>query len=555
MHARELIGLWHVVLSILGLVLAGTALIVAAQVVSAKTAIPAAVLLTLAGLAVSASSLPDIVLDPDAVLTLVIPPLLYSAALKSSLLAIRKNVWTILSLSVALVGATATVVGVGMALWVPGVTLAAGLALGAAVAPPDPVAALAVGRTAGIPPKLVTLIEGEGLLNDATALTMLTVATTAIAAEDMTFPHAGGLFVLAAVGGTVVGLVVALLIRVAQKFVHDALLLNVISLATPFVAYVAAEEVHASGVLAVVVAALVIGHDTRHTVSGASRLQTSAVWRLIDLLLEGFVFLLIGEQLPTVVQGLSAYSVSTVATALVVTLAGVLLLRPLWLVLTESIPRRFGPSRTGSTPLNGREILVMSWAGTRGVITVAAVFSLPLTIDSGAEFEARNLLLFCAFVVVLVTVIGQGTTFAPLVRALKVHADPAAEARTWNEARKGSAEAALQQLDRIADEENMDDEARDVMRAEFERRIDRYDRRLDHLAESGDGTSVVSPEQEAATSVRRRLLGAQRDELLRWRDAGRLADAGMRALEHELDHEEHSFHPHQEGDDQPSASS
>ncbi len=201
------------VIETLGLVLAATGLIVAAQVISKKTALPAAALLTLAGLAVSASALPDIVLDPEVVLTLVIPPLLYSAALNSSLIAIRRNVWTILSLSVALVVATAALVGVGMWLLVPGITLAAGMALGAAVAPPDPVAALAVGRRAGIPPKLVTLIEGEGLLNDATALTMLTVAITAISSQDMTFVHAGGLFVLAAAGGIIVGLVIALLIR------------------------------------------------------------------------------------------------------------------------------------------------------------------------------------------------------------------------------------------------------------------------------------------------------------------------------------------------------
>lgn len=512
------------------MVLAATGLIVAAQVISKKTTLPAAALLTLAGLAVSASALPDIVLDPEVVLTLVIPPLLYSAALNSSLIAIRRNVWTILSLSVALVVATAALVGVGLWLLVPGITLAAGMALGAAVAPPDPVAALAVGRRAGIPPKLVTLIEGEGLLNDATALTMLTVAIAAISSQDMTAAHAGGLFVLAAAGGIVVVLIVALLIRLVQRFVHDSLLLNIVSLATPFVA---AEEVHASGVLAVVVAALVIGHHTRHAISGASRLQTSAVWRLIDLLLEGFVFLLIGEQLPTVVGGLSAYSGTTIALAVTVTLAGVLLLRPLWLL---------------TTGLSAREAVVMSWAGTRGVITVAAVFTLPLTIDSGEPFESRDLLLFCAFLVVLVTVIGQGLTFAPLVRRLNVVADPAEEARLRNEAREGSTKAALSQLDRIADEENLDDEGREILRHELEHRIDRYHRRLDHLDESEVGDSVISPEQIAAMSTRRRILAVEREELLCWRDAGRLPDNSMRSLEHELDHEEHSFRPHRETD-------
>lgn len=521
------------VVEAVGLALVAVAIIVTAQVISKKTTLPAAALLTVAGLAVSASPLPDVVLDPEVVLTLVIPPLLYSAALNSSLIAIRRNIWPILSLSVALVVATAALVGVSMSLLVPGITLAAGMALGAAVAPPDPVAALAVGRRAGIPPKLITLIEGEGLLNDATALTMLTVAIAAVSSQDMTIAHAGGLFVLAAVGGIVVGLIVALSIRVVQRFVHDSLLLNIVSLATPFVAYLAAEEVHASGVLAVVVTALVISHHTRHAVSGASRLQTSAVWRLIDLLLEGIVFLLIGEQLPTVVGGLSAYSGTTIALAVTVTLAGVLLLRPLWLL---------------TTGLSIREAVVMSWAGTRGVITVAAVFTLPLTMDSGELFASRDLLLFCAFLVVLVTVIGQGLTFAPLVRALNVVADPAAEARLRNEAREASTKAALSQLDHIAEDENLDDEARDVMRRELEHRIDRYRRRLDHLDEPDIGDEIISPEQSAAMSTRRRILDVERDELLYWRDSGRLPDASMRSLEHEMDHEEHSFQPHREAD-------
>lgn len=528
-------------LSGLGLVLAAVALIVAAQVLSKKTTIPSAALLTLAGLGVSATPLPDIVLDPDVVLTLVIPPLLYSAALNSSLVAIRKNALTILSLSVGLVIATASIVGVGLYLLIPTVTLAAGMALGAAVAPPDPVAALAVGRRAGIPPRLVTLVEGEGLLNDATALTMLTVATTAIALHDMSPPEAGGLFLLAAGGGVAVGVAIAFVIRLVQRVIDDPLLLNIVSLVTPFIAYLAAEHVHASGVLAVVVTALIVGHDTRHAASSASRLQTGAVWRLIDVLLEGFVFLLIGEQLPTVVAGLSAYSLPTVATAVGVTLAGVLLLRPVWLYVTERLPRRKNREGADIPRLSGREIVVMSWAGTRGVITVAAAFSLPLTLDNGDPFVARDLLLFCAFVVVLVTVVGQGTTFAPLVRRLNVRADAATTSRVRNEARQGAAKAALAQLDRIAKDEKLKPEATTAFREELEHRIERYRRRLDHL-DNADETSLVSPAQQASLGTRRKLIATQRDELLRWRDAGRLPDEDMRVLEHELDHEEHAMH-------------
>ena len=254
---------------------------------------------------------PNIHLEPEAILTFVLPPLLYSAALNSSLMAIRKNLRPVISLSVGLVLATALLVGVGTHLFVPAITLSAGIALGAAVSPPDPVAALAIGRRAGLPGRLITLIEGEGLLNDATALTIFTVAVAGADQRRLLvrgfrsgFP-AGALW-----AASRSGIVIAVVVRLLRSALHQPLLVNSISLATPFAAYLVGEEIHSSGVLAVVVAGLIVGHDTPRFSSGASRLQTNAVWRLVDFLLEGFVFLLIGQQLPTVVRGLGDYPTS-----------------------------------------------------------------------------------------------------------------------------------------------------------------------------------------------------------------------------------------------------
>ncbi|HEV7726178.1 MAG TPA: cation:proton antiporter, partial [Modestobacter sp.] len=315
------------------LVLAAVAVIVVLHRVAERTGLPAAALLTVFGIAYAVLPGPNLDLDPDLVLTLVLPPLLYSAALQSSLLDIRRNLRTVVSLSVALVLVTAMLVGVGFSLFVAGATLAVGIALGAAVAPPDPVAALAVGRKVGLPPRLITLIQGEGLLNDATALTTLTVAVSAARGEAFSAWSALGEFVVAAVGGVAVGLLVAYAVRAVRRWQQDPLTLNAVSLATPFVAYLIGEEVHVSGVLAVVVAGLVIGHDNSRAISGASRLQTHAVWRLVDYLLEGFVFLLIGQQLPNVIGGLDAYETSTIVIAVVISVGGVLLIRPLWLLL------------------------------------------------------------------------------------------------------------------------------------------------------------------------------------------------------------------------------
>jgi CPA1 family monovalent cation:H+ antiporter len=532
--------------TVLLLVLSAVAVIVGVRWVADRTGLPAAALLTLVGIGYAVLPGPNVTLDPHLVLTLVLPPLLYSAALDSSLTAIRRNLRTVVSLSVLLVLVTAVLIGVGFDLLVPGATLAAGIALGAAVAPPDPVAALSVGRKVGLPPRLITLIQGEGLLNDATALTLLTVAVGAAQGDGFSTPAAAGEFVVAAVGGVAAGLVVAYGVRPLRRLRRDPLSSNAISLATPFVAYLLGEALHVSGVLAVVVAGLVIGHNTPYWTSGASRLQTDAVWRLVDFVLEGVVFLLIGQQLPEVIRGLGAYDTATIVTAAAVTVGGVLLIRPLWLLLTESLPRwahsRLGgqdldDGSDGSAPsgrLTGREIVVLSWAGTRGVITLAAIFTLPLT------FPVRDLLLFCAFLAVLVTLVGQGLTFAPLVRALGCRADQADEARLRNQARIAAVEAGLARLDTLQEDQHdaVDDQAIASLRTQLRTRLDRYRRRLDVLNTAEGGEIPLSPTYEAALRLRRAVLAAQREELLRWRDGARLPDEGLRILERELDHEE-----------------
>jgi monovalent cation/hydrogen antiporter len=530
------------------LVLGAVAVIVAVRWVADRTGLPAAALLTLAGIGYALLPGPNVSLDPHLVLTLVLPPLLYSAALDSSLTAIRRNLRTVVSLSVLLVLVTAVLVGIGFELFVTGATLAAGIALGAAVAPPDPVAALSVGRKVGLPPKLITLIQGEGLLNDATALTLLTVAVAAAQGDGFSTPAAIGDFVVAAAGGVAAGLVVAFGVRPLRRLRRDPLSSNAISLATPFVAYLLGEAVHVSGVLAVVVAGLVIGHNTPYWTSGASRLQTDAVWRLVDFLLEGIVFLLIGQQLPTVIRGLGQYETSTIVVAASITVGCVLLVRPLWMLLTESLPRSMH-SRLGGQDIDGgrfsdrlslREIVVLSWAGTRGVISLAAIFTLPLVTDSGAPFPDRDLLLFCAFLAVLVTLVGQGLTFAPLVQALDCRADQADEARLRNQARIAAAEAGLARLDTMQSEEHddVDDRAIATLRAQLTHRLDRYRKRLDVLETAEGGDIPLSPTYEAALRLRRAVIAAQREELLRWRDGARLPDEGLRILERELDHEE-----------------
>lgn len=522
--------------------LAMVAVVCAAKLISDRLRVPYTIVLTIAGLVYGVLPGPNLRLEPHVVLVAVIPPLLYGAARRSSLLAIRANWRPITSLSVVLVLITAFAVGALVSLVVPGLTLAAGLVLGAAVAPPDPVAALSIGRRAAMPPRLRTLIGGEGLLNDATALTTYQVAVAATVGAGFSWTYAGGRFIVAAGGGLLIGAGVGYLRRLARHLPGDPLVANTLSLATPFVAYFLGEEAHVSGVLAVVIAGLMTAHDAPRGQSGASRLQTSAVWQLVEFLLEGLVFLLIGQQLPQILRGLSDEPAGTVLAAAGVTLAAVLLVRPLWLILTQLVPGWLGwrlGDRHGT--LNDREVAALSWAGTRGVITLAAVFAIPLHTSDGSPFPHRDLLLLCAYVVVLVTLVGQGLTFAPLLRRLGLRADPAEAAQLRNEARLAAVESAQEMIDDMQAGHEIPPDTAATLRATLRQRADRYRARILMLQEADEGDTGWTPEFAASVRARHAIIDAEREELLRWRDSGRLPDESLRKLQRELDHEEHTL--------------
>lgn len=515
--------------------LTAVVVVVAVRWLADRVHLPFTVLLTVVGAVYAVLPGPNVALDPAVALTVVIPPLLYNAALGASLLDIRRYAWPILSLSVGLVLATALAIGSLLPLVVAGLGFPAALALGAAVAPPDPVAALSIGRRVGLRPHVIALIEGEGLLNDATALTLLQVAVGAVAGSGLSLTLAAGSFLLSGLGGIVVGAAIALPLSAIRPLRDEPMLAPAVSLATPFACYLAGEAVHVSGVLAVVVAGLIAGHKLLRGGTSAGRLQVTAVWRIVDFLLQGFVFLLIGNQLTNVVHALERYTVGTLLAAVGITLAIGIGLRPLWLAATQ-LPRRLRRlSDDGAEePLGMRDVVMVSWAGTRGVITLAAAYSLPLS------FPQRPLLLLCAFVLVAATLLGQGLTFAPLARRLGVSSSVAAGIRERNEARLAAVDAALERLDGLTD---MPDEAREGMRRVLEERRRRYRRRLKAVVDSEDGQPPMSAEYLAGVAGRRSIIQAERDELLRWRERGRLSEPDLRRLQAELDHQESQLPP------------
>jgi monovalent cation/hydrogen antiporter len=522
-------------------VLAMIAVILLARMIADRLNVPYTIVLTLCGLVYAALPGPNLHLDPDVLLVLVIPPLLYSAALRSSLLAIRANWRPIISLSVVLVLLTAFAVGGLVSIVVPRVTLAAGLVLGSAVAPTDPVAALSIGRRAAPPPRLLTVIGGEGLLNDATALTTWQVAVAATVGGGFSPGFAAGKFVLAAAGGLVIGAGIGYLLRLARPLFREPLLATTVSLATPFAAYLAGEAAHVSGVLAVVIAGLMASHHSPSEESGPSRLQIDAVWRLVDFLLEGVVFLFIGQQLPAVLRGLKDEPASVTAAAIVLTLLAVLLVRPAWLFLTQTVPGwlgwRFGdPNPT----LTGPEATAVTWAGTRGVITLAAIFSVPLLTSSGRPFPDRDLMQLCAYLVVLVTLVGQGLTFGPLLRRLGLRANAAEEAQIRHDARLAALGAAFAAVNDMQTSHQIPADVADSLRSTIRRRADRARERISMIEES-EGVVRFSPELQAMITAQRAVIDAQREELVRWRDSGRLPDESLRRLQLELDLEERAL--------------
>jgi monovalent cation/hydrogen antiporter len=525
-----------------GFVLATVAVIILARLIADRQHVPVTIVLVLFGLIYAGLPVPSVHLEPEVVLVLLIPPLVYSAALRSSLLAIRADWRPITSLSVVLVLLTAFAVGFAISLVVPRISLATGLVLGAAVAPPDPVAALSIGRRAGMPARLGTLIGGEGLLNDATALTTWQVALAATVGGGFSLAFAVGKFALAAAGGLLIGAGIGYLHRWARPLLRDPLLENAVSLATPFAAYALGDVAGVSGVLAVVIAGLMAGHDAPRVESGASRLQAGAVWRLVELLLEGLVFLLIGAQLPAVLRGVRDESPATTAAAIGVTIAAVLLVRPIWLFLTQVVPGRLGwQLGDRNPPLNARESIALSWAGTRGVITLAAMFAVPLVRTDHSPFPDRDLLLLCAYLVVLVTLVGQGLTFGPLLHRLGLRSNETEDAQVRNEARLAAIAAATAAINELEAEREIPAGVATALRGSLGRSAQRTRDRISVLEEADEGEISWTPEMDAMVRGQQAAIDAQREELLRWRDSGRLPDEGLRQLQRQLDHEERTI--------------
>ncbi|MCX4094849.1 Na+/H+ antiporter [Nocardia sp. alder85J] len=451
-----------------------------AQPIGQRTRLPPAVLMTVFGLVLALLPfVPNVDINPELILPLVLPPLLYAAARRTSWQQFAADAGPILLRAVGLVIATAVAVAVVFHLWYPAVPLASAFVLGAVVAPPDPVAVSAMANRLGLPRRLVSVLEGEGLFNDVTAVVIYDVAVQAVVTGRFSAWHTALDFLVSALVAVGVGLVLGWVGSRLMRRLDEAAWQVALGLLLPFAAYGLAEVWHGSAVLAVLVCALYLTDVAADFSDSAYRIVGESFWEVIDLLVTGVAFGLIGLELTTVLEATgSSWPRLLVGTAVVV--AVVVLLRLAWLLLSMVLLNK--PRREADEPHTWRETVVTWWAGMRGVVTVALALAVPLTTEHGA-FPGRTEILFAAFAVVLFTLLLQGPTLPLVVRATRVQADTETERLLERQLWSRILRAELSRLEEIADSEDLPDEIYQRLRETIERRLARAD---PEAAESAD---------------------------------------------------------------------
>jgi Na+/H+ antiporter len=504
------------------------AVVITFSALSRRYGLPAPLVLTVVGLAASfVPGIPEFELSPELVLVGFLPPLLYAAALNTSLIDFRRNVRPITLLSVGLVLANVLAVG-AVVWWLLPVDAWAAFALGAVVAPPDAVAATAIARRVGMPRRMVTILQGESLVNDATALVSLrtAIAAGAAGAGTLSVLEISWDFVSTAVGGIVVGFVVAFVTGKVRFHVRDEITDTAISLITPFLAYLLAEEFDFSGVLAVVFAGLILGHKRHLVQTASSRIFERTNWRTIEFMLENAVFLLIGLQVRQIVADAadnSALSGAEIVQACLFVSLTVIVVRPLWVFPATYVPRLIPAIRAKDPNPPWTYPAAISWAGMRGVVTLAAAFVLP------EDTPERDVLILIALVVVGVTLLVQGATLPWVLRRLGLGGpDPAEDALQAASVQQRASAAGLARLEELI----VPDDSPEVIERIRVRSRERSEAMWERL-----GGMDETPSQ-AYSRLRIEMIDAERAELIRLRDEGVVPDDVMRNVIAAIDVEE-----------------
>ena len=456
--------------------------------------------------------MPEVELDPDLVLLIFLPPLLYGAAFFTSLRDLRDNARPIALLSIGVVFATMGAVAV-LAHEVIGLGWAESFVLGAIVSPTDAVAPAEIMRRVGAPRRLLAVVEGENLTNDWTALVLYRVAVAAVVSGSFSLAEASLQFVLSGVGGLLVGLAVGRVIREVRRRLDDPPIEITISILSGYAAYLPAEELGLSGVIAAVTVGVYMGWHTPELTTAVMRIQTMAVWEILMFLLNAILFLLVGLQLPTVLDNISGHTTGELILWGVLVSAVVIGVRLLWqftvVYLLRAVDRRAIQRERRSTV---SQRLVIGWAGMRGAVSLAAALALPVQTDAEPRFPERNLLIFLAFAVIVATLVGQGLTLGPLIRRLGLRGRRAASSEEEVRARLETSAAALARIDELSSEDWVRDDTVERVSGIYRYRQRRFGAQAD-----GDGEHV----RGAHRRLRRlmyELFDAQREALLSLRN-------------------------------------
>ena len=472
--------------------------------------------------------LPQFPFHPQLILVIVLPPVLYQAALLTSWSDFKTNIRPISLLAIGLVIATTLAVGAALKLMVPSVPWAAAFVLGAIVSPPDAVAATTILSRLNIPRHLVTILEGESLVNDASGLVIYKLAIAAVLTGAFSLAEATTQFALVSIGGVVIGVVLAFVFIAIHRRLGDPFIEVMTVLTIPYTAYIAAESLHVSGVLAVVAAGLVRGRYSPEIVSAKMRIMARSVWNVLVFMLNSLIFILIGIQMSDVMDSLGRYHLSELLWLGTLISLVAIAVRFAWVFPVGYLPRWLSGSLHEQAPVRrNRGSMIISWCGMRGIVSLAAALALPTVLPGGEPFPARDLIIFLTFFVIATTLIGQGLTLTPLIRKLKVGVD-------WSVmeeqqlVRSAVGAAAIAAIDAHLAHAGAPLESADHLRAEI----------ADRMTLTAPEGSKPAPKDALPLQLRRIAIKAEREELLRlWRE-NEISDEVMRHHEEILDYQE-----------------
>jgi Na+/H+ antiporter len=520
----------HDALVLLALLAAGAALLTLAPLLR----LPYPILLVLGGLAIGfVPGIPHVTLEPQVVLVAILPPLLYSGAFFTSLRDLRRNVRPLSMLAIGLVLATMLAVAGVCHVAISGLSWPVCFVIGAIVAPTDAVAATAIASRLGIPRRLVTLIEGEALINDATALVAYRFAVAAVVTGSFSLSHATWRFAVNVLGGIAIGLAVGFVIRQIRRRLDHSPTEIAIAIFSGWFAYLPAEAAGVSAVLAAVTVGVYVGWYTPELTNVQTRLQGDAVWEILVFLLNALLFGLVGLQLRPILDSLSGRSPASLIAYAVVVSATVIVTRFVWVYPGTYLPRfLFRRIRERDPYPPWQYPTLIGWAGMRGAVSLAAALALPLTTDAGVPFPERNLVIYLAFCVILATLVLQGLTLPLVIRLLGLEDDGIA-AKEETKARIHAAQAALGRLEELAEEEWARADTVERMRGLYQFRQSRFRARFD---DQDDG--AIEQRSLDYQRLRRELLDAERQAIVELRRQGRINDEVMNRVQRDLDLED-----------------